>query len=161
MKHFILIFTIITTLFSCQENNNDKIAEDLAKEKEELLLEKEKLLIEKEKMLEESAKSLKKKDTEISNVVKSKQATTASKLYDMSGNPCIIGSWYYANIDDVDGYTNIRKSPSTSSKIISQVNDGEEFRVLITNENWLRAIAPDGSQGYISASRVSPTYIEQ
>lgn len=161
MKHFILIFTIIATLFSCQENNNDKLAEDLAREKEELLLEKEKLLIEKEKMLEESAKALEKKDNEVSKVVKIKQSNTAKKLYDMRGNPCEIGSWYYANIDDVDGYTNIRKSPSVSSKIISQVNEGEEFRVLITNESWLRAIAPDGTQGYISASRVSPTYIEQ
>lgn len=161
MKHFILIFTIITTLFSCQDNNNDKLAEDLAREKEELLVEKEKLLLEKEKMLEESEKALKTKNNEVTKVVKIKQATTANKLYDLRGNPCIIGSWYYANIDDVDGYTNIRKSPSTSSKIISQVNDGEEFRVLITNENWLRAIAPDGTQGYISASRVSPTYIEQ
>ena len=86
---------------------------------------------------------------------------TSIKLSDLSGNPCILGNWYYANINDVDGYTNIRNLPSTSSKIITQINEGEEFKVLITNENWLKAIAPNGTQGYIYLSKVRPTYIVQ
>jgi len=139
-------------LFACQENKAEDNKAEINKQKEELLKQKEALLEEKAKLLEQK-KSLDKPIKE--------EKTAKPKFTDMRGNACLIGEWYFAQINDKDGYTNLRKSPSVSSAIVAQINDGEDFEVLITNENWLRAKAPDGTEGYISANRVNPMYIVQ
>ncbi len=127
----ILIALSFFIIFSCQEKKaEDSGAADLNKQKEELLRQKEELLEEKAKMLEEAEKS--------SEQPKKEEKIAKPKFTDMRGNACLIGEWYFA-----------------------QINDGEEFQVLITNENWLRAVAPDGTEGYISANRVNPMYIGQ
>jgi hypothetical protein len=150
----ILIAFSFFIIFSCQEKKaEDSGAADLNKQKEELLRQKEELLEEKAKMLKEAEKS--------SEKPKKEEKIAKPKFTDMRGNACLIGEWYFAQINDKDGYTNLRKSPSASSAIVAQINDGEEFQVLITNENWLRAVAPDGTEGYISANRVNPMYIGQ
>jgi uncharacterized protein YgiM (DUF1202 family) len=155
----IIICVFFSMLYSCQENN-EADATNLAKEKEELLKEKEALLEEKAKMIEESKAALEAKERTV-ETEKNKTSSASNNLTDMRGNPCITGEWYFAQINDKDGYTNIRKSPSSNSDIISQVNEGEEFKVLITKEKWLRAIAPDGTQGYIRSKLVSPVYMVQ
>jgi hypothetical protein len=69
-----------------------------------------------------------------------------------SRNPAAIV--FLAEINDPDGYTNVRKGRSSSSEILFRINEGEEFTVEIEKESdeWWHVISP--KYGYIHKSRV-------
>jgi hypothetical protein len=152
--HFFSFF-LLALFFSCQSNptpDTSAAEEELRKEKEALMNEREKLLNEREKMMEESK-------NEKTTSEPSTNSSSISRIKDMKGKPCIIGELYTAEINDKDGYTNVRKSPSSSSPIVAQINESEPFTVRITNENWLKVTAPDGTNGYIYWDRVRVMYL--
>lgn len=59
-----------------------------------------------------------------------------------------------AVINDPDGYTNVRKEPSTKAEITERVLDGQSFLVLSVNNKWCHIITPTGKYGFMHASRV-------
>jgi hypothetical protein len=154
--HFFSFF-LLALFFSCQSNptpDTSAAEEELRKEKEALMNEREKLLNEREKMMEESK-------NEKTTSEPSTNSSSIARIKDIKGTACVIGEMYTAEIKDKDGYTNVRKSPSSSSQIVTQINEGEFFAVTITNENWLKVIAPDGSKGYIYWDRVKVHHMGQ
>ena len=63
-----------------------------------------------------------------------------------------------AKINDPDGYTNVRKSQSSSSDIVAKFYDGETFYVQKVNgNNWWPVYTTNGGSrlGYMHSSRVS------
>jgi hypothetical protein len=146
----LLFIAVILTFTSCQSNtpvDTSDAEKELQKEKEALLNEREKLLNEREQMMEESKNEKTTKESP-------SNSSTSARFKDQNGNPCVVGETYMAEIKDKDGYTNVRKSPSNSAQIVTQINEGESFAVTITNDKWLRVNAPDGTQGYIFWDRV-------
>lgn len=59
-----------------------------------------------------------------------------------------------AVIDDPDGYTNVRKRPDKTSKIVDVVKKGQRFMVLDKEDDWYEVETPSGEIGYMHASRV-------
>lgn len=59
---------------------------------------------------------------------------------------------YY--IHDADGYTNLRKSPGTSSQVLQKIKSGEQIEVLDPNGNWWFVASKEGIKGYIHKSRI-------
>jgi hypothetical protein len=59
-----------------------------------------------------------------------------------------------AVINDRDGYTNIRSSPSKESKPVGKVIDGEQFTVFPNDGSWWRIRTKDGVTGFIHRSCV-------
>ena len=62
--------------------------------------------------------------------------------------------YYKYYISDPDGYTNVRESKSTSSKIITTVDSGLPIRVLEPTGNWWQVMTKDNEIGYIHKSRI-------
>jgi hypothetical protein len=60
----------------------------------------------------------------------------------------------YGNINDPDGYTNVRKGKSSKSEILFQIYENEKF-IIQNNEGDWWLIEFNGNQGYIHNSRVS------
>lgn len=60
-----------------------------------------------------------------------------------------------AQINDPDGYTNLRYGPSTRSTIIRKVERGEVFFYKEKNDSWWEVITRDGQKGYMHFSRIS------
>lgn len=61
----------------------------------------------------------------------------------------------YGQINDPDGYTNVREQPNGKSKIIARISEGERF-IVYPNQNspWWE-VAIDGSlTGYMHRSRI-------
>lgn len=59
-----------------------------------------------------------------------------------------------ATINDPDGYTNVRAGPSTSSPVVTRVNQGEEVSLVPSTTDWWRLRTARGDTGYIHRSRV-------
>ena len=59
---------------------------------------------------------------------------------------------YY--VSDPAGYTNLRESPSTSSKILSQVKNNTPLEILDASMDWWEVRTPDGKEGYMHKSRI-------
>ena len=59
-----------------------------------------------------------------------------------------------AVIDDSDGYTNLRSSPSTQGQIIRQIRENESFYTFIQQSSWWHVKTSDGKFGYIDSSRI-------
>ena len=60
-------------------------------------------------------------------------------------------------INDPDGYTNVRSEPSTSSDIVTKMYEGEVFSYEPFNDKWVKVYDDDDDFiGYIAASRVRP-----
>ena len=59
-------------------------------------------------------------------------------------------------INDLDGYTNIRKSNSVNSEIIGKIVDREVFTYWETNDNWYIVQTAKGIKGYVHKSRIKP-----
>lgn len=60
----------------------------------------------------------------------------------------------YGNINDPDGYTNVREGKSSKSEILFQIYEDEKF-IIQNNEGDWWLIEFNGNQGYIHNSRVS------
>lgn len=59
---------------------------------------------------------------------------------------------YY--IHDSDGYTNLRKSPNTSSQVLQKIKSGEQIEVLDQSGNWWFVVSKKRIKGYIHKSRI-------
>jgi hypothetical protein len=60
-----------------------------------------------------------------------------------------------ATILDPDGYTNVRRGPSTADEIVTKVFDGEVFFTRRDRQsNWWRVRTKDGLTGYMHVSRI-------
>ena len=60
-----------------------------------------------------------------------------------------------ATIQDPDGYTNIRKSPTTNSEIIGTVNEGDIFLVCPNASTWWKVKTKEQRVGFIHKSRIN------
>ena len=72
-----------------------------------------------------------------------------------------VGAVYSADptqgqINDPDGYTNVRSGPSTSEEIVATVKENEIFQILRYGENWSVIETAGGKVGYLHTSRISP-----
>lgn len=64
---------------------------------------------------------------------------------------------YYGRVSDPDGYTNIRRGPSTSSPIVRRYNSGEYLYYTPQGNGWSKVYsgAKSGTyMGYMSTSRI-------
>ena len=61
---------------------------------------------------------------------------------------------YY--IEDSDGYTNVRTSGSSKSKIVTQVKSGSFVDVIEKRGDWWKVKTDNGIVGYIHKSRIIP-----
>lgn len=63
-----------------------------------------------------------------------------------------------ATIKQEGGYTNVRKSPSTSAAIVTKVKDGSPILCKVYNGSWYIVYNNAGQQlGYVHASKIIPT----
>lgn len=60
----------------------------------------------------------------------------------------------YVKIQDPDGYSNMRESNNSNSKIIEKINSGEGVFVLKNDGEWLKVETKEGKQGYVHKSRI-------
>ena len=64
---------------------------------------------------------------------------------------------YYGRVSDPDGYTNIRRGPSTSSPIVRRYNSGEYLYYTPQGNGWSKVYSGARSgtyMGYMSTSRI-------
>ncbi|MFO6425109.1 SH3 domain-containing protein [Motilimonas sp. KMU-193] len=59
-----------------------------------------------------------------------------------------------AEIDDVDGYTNVRSQPSIKGQIIDRVLDWHVFYTYHQDGNWWQVKTPNKKIGYMHISRI-------
>ncbi len=59
-------------------------------------------------------------------------------------------------INDPDGYTNVRSGPSTNEEVVAKVQENEVFQILKYGESWSVIKTPGGKVGYMHTSRISP-----
>lgn len=59
-----------------------------------------------------------------------------------------------AIIQDPDGYSNLRESANSSSKIIQKVKSGSEIDILNKDGDWWKISTEDGTVGYVHKSRI-------
>ncbi|MGV0964675.1 SH3 domain-containing protein [Empedobacter falsenii] len=58
------------------------------------------------------------------------------------------------HIEDLDGYTNLRKEKNVQSAIIQQIKSGEHIEVLDNSSDWFLIQTKEGNQGYVHKSRI-------
>jgi len=63
-------------------------------------------------------------------------------------------SQFSAIINDLDGYTNLRRDQNASSEILQKVKSGEPIEVLDNTSDWFLVKTKEGKEGYIHKSRV-------
>ena len=59
-----------------------------------------------------------------------------------------------AVINDPDGFTNVRDTPSTSGAIVARINDGERFSTRVQQRPWWRVRLDNGTEGWVHRSRI-------
>ena len=60
----------------------------------------------------------------------------------------------YGEINDPDGYTNVREGKSSKSEIVFKVYEGDKFEIINNrDENWW-LVEYNGKQGYIYSDRI-------
>jgi len=59
-----------------------------------------------------------------------------------------------AEIDDPDGYTNVRSLPSINGQILDVVRKGEIFYTHYQDRNWWHIKTPNNKVGYMHSSRI-------
>ncbi|MCV9926103.1 SH3 domain-containing protein [Flavobacterium sp. LS1R49] len=57
-------------------------------------------------------------------------------------------------IQDLDGYTNLRKEKNSSSAIIEKVKSGEEIEILDDSGDWWFVSTKSGNKGYVYKSKI-------
>lgn len=57
-------------------------------------------------------------------------------------------------IQDLDGYTNLRKEKSSSSEILQKIKSGERIDVLNNSGEWWQIKTKEGKMGYVHKSRI-------
>lgn len=59
-----------------------------------------------------------------------------------------------AQINDPDGYTNLRSAPSSSSTVIRRITEEEVFFYKEVNSSWWEVVTRRGIKGYMHQSRI-------
>jgi hypothetical protein len=140
MKKTILILATAIATYGCggsAENsaNTDKRIEEL----EQKVKDQDQAM--KEQELEAKEKELAAKEEEL----KQKESANSPKK----------SNKYLAEINDPDGYTNVRNGMSTDASIIDRLYVGQVYEVFPTTDaNWWKVITPSNVQGYVHKSRV-------
>lgn len=62
----------------------------------------------------------------------------------------------HGQINDPDGYTNVRSGPSVNEEVVAKVQENEVFQILEYGESWSVIKTPGGKVGYMHTSRISP-----
>jgi len=57
-------------------------------------------------------------------------------------------------INDLDGYTNLRKDKNTSSEILQKINNGSEVEVLDNSGDWWLVQTKEGKKGYVYKTKI-------
>jgi hypothetical protein len=74
-----------------------------------------------------------------------------------NNNPARLTTIYKAVIDDPDGYTNVRKLPTSNSPILYKIEENEHFTVeeYVKTSSWVKIFDYNGQfEGWIHKSRV-------
>lgn len=61
-----------------------------------------------------------------------------------------------AEINDPDGFTNVRDARSTSAQVVARVVRGESFVTYAQSGDWWEVRTAGGVVGYMHASRIKP-----
>lgn len=61
---------------------------------------------------------------------------------------------FIANINDPDGYTNVRSAPTKQSEVLDKILEGEDFKVLGLLNSWYKVESPTGKIGFVYFNRV-------
>ncbi len=64
------------------------------------------------------------------------------------------GYMFIANINDPDGYTNVRSAPTKQSDVVDKILEGEDFKVLGLLNSWYKVESPTGKIGFVYFNRV-------
>ena len=59
-----------------------------------------------------------------------------------------------AVINDPDGFTNVRDTPSTGGAIVARINEGERFSTRVQQRPWWRVRLDNGTEGWVHRSRI-------
>lgn len=141
MKKTLYTISAAIILASCgggttSENNNDKRIEEL----EQKVKEQDQTLKEQELAAKEQA--IAQKEQELATKEEDLKKSAANKKY-------------LAEINDPDGYTNVRNGMSTDAPIIDRLYVGQVYEVFPTADaNWWKVVTPSNVAGYIHKSRV-------
>lgn len=57
-------------------------------------------------------------------------------------------------IQDPDGYTNLRKEKNAQSEILQQIKSGEDIEILDNSGDWYLVKTKEGNEGYVHESRI-------
>ena len=63
-------------------------------------------------------------------------------------------------INDRDGYTNVRSKPSSEAGVIGQINDGEIFEFDVSGASWYKVWTNYGLSGYMHSSKIQEVKLE-
>ncbi|CAD5250680.1 MULTISPECIES: SH3 domain-containing protein [unclassified Imperialibacter] len=63
-------------------------------------------------------------------------------------------------INDPDGYTNVRSEPSGQAGVIGQINDGEIFEFDASGASWYKVWTNYGLSGYMHSSKIQDVKLE-
>lgn len=66
----------------------------------------------------------------------------------------IKNSYSKNQINDPDGFTNLRKDKTTTSEVLQQIKSGEQIQVLDNSGDWFLVKTNEGKEGYVHKSRV-------
>ncbi|MFM7730103.1 MAG: SH3 domain-containing protein [Flavobacteriales bacterium] len=141
IKRTILLLCSSAFLLACgggstSESATDKRIEELeqkVKEQDQNLKEQE--LTAKAQEIEQKAEELAAKEEDLKKSASNKK--------------------YLAEINDPDGYTNVRNGMSTNAPIIDRLYEGQVYEVFPTADaNWWKVMTPSNVEGYIHKSRV-------
>lgn len=61
---------------------------------------------------------------------------------------------FIGNINDPDGYTNVRSEPIKQSTVIDKIFEGQDFKVLDFVNSWYKVESPKGIIGFMYFDRV-------
>ncbi|MEP4534742.1 MAG: SH3 domain-containing protein [Cyclobacteriaceae bacterium] len=65
----------------------------------------------------------------------------------------------YAVINDPDGYTNVRKEPSSKSGIVTRVDENQVFIYYPSPKaSWIEVLINNETTGFMHKSRIKPVY---
>ncbi|WP_310555653.1 SH3 domain-containing protein [Flavobacterium sp.] len=103
------------------------------------------------------------------NSIKMQKFNKSNKGLDESGDPTfyedkeskikeiesLLNRKYLSNqIQDVDGYTNLRKGKSKESEILQKIITGEKIQVLDNSNDWYLIKTKSGNQGYVFKTKI-------
>lgn len=61
---------------------------------------------------------------------------------------------YPGYIQDLDGYTNLRKEKSSSPPIIEKIKSGENIEILDNSGDWWLIVTHKGNTGFVHKSKI-------